>query len=72
MKNNNALTPTEMPLNSFGDDATIMFHVTAAVNANPIAIIARLVDTSDSVKWNPTTAACYNDLVPTAVNYKTK
>ena len=71
MKNNKAPTPTEMPMNSFGDDVTIMFHAAAAVNANPIAIIARLVDTSDSVKWNPRTAACYNDIVPTASNYKT-
>jgi hypothetical protein len=71
MKNDTALTPTEMPLNSFGDGVTIMFHAAAAVNANPIAIIARLVDTSDSVKWNPTMAACYNDIVPTASSYKT-
>jgi hypothetical protein len=58
-------------MNSFGDDVTINFHVAAAVNANPIAIIARLVDTSDSVKWNPRTAASYNDIVPTASGYKT-
>ena len=48
-----------------------MFHAVAAVNANPIAIIAMLVDISDSIKWNPRMAACYNDIVPTASSYKT-
>ena len=72
MKNNKAPTPTEMPMNSFGDDVTIIFRVAVAVNDNPIAVIARLVATSDSVKWNPRTTACYNDIVPTAINYKTK
>jgi hypothetical protein len=59
-------------MNSFGDDVTIIYSAAVAVNYNPIAVIARLVDTSDSVKWNPRTAACYNDIAPTAVNYKTK
>ena len=72
MKNNKASTPTETPMNSFGDDVTIIYSAAVAVNYNPIAVIARLVDTSDSVKWNPRTAACYNDIAPTAVNYKTK
>lgn len=72
MKNNKAPTPTEMPMNSFGDDVTIIFRAAVAVNDNPIAVIARLVDTLDSVKWNARTAACYNDIVPTAINYKTK
>ncbi len=61
-----------MPLNSFGDDVTIIFHAAVAVNDNHIAVIARLVDSSDPAKWNPRTAACYNDIVPTAINYKTK
>ena len=69
MKNNKAPTPTEMPMNSFGDDVTIIYRAAVAVNDNPIAVIARLVDTPDSVKWNPRTAACYNDIVPTAINY---
>jgi hypothetical protein len=72
MKNIKAPTPTEIPLNSFGDDVTIIFHAAVAVNDNHIAVIARLVDSSDSAKWNPRTAACYNDIVPTAINYKTK
>jgi|GEM_PF-3782341 len=57
MKNDKAPTPTEMPMNSFGDDATILFRAAVVVNDNPIAVIARLVDASDSVKWNPRTAA---------------
>lgn len=72
MKNNKAPMPTEMPMNYLDDDVTIIYRAAVAVNYNPIAVIARLVDTSDSVKWNPRTAACYNDIAPTAVNYKTK
>jgi hypothetical protein len=59
-------------MNSFGDDVTIIFRAAVAVNDNPIAVIARLVDTSDSTKWNPRTSACYNDIAPTAINYETK
>ena len=60
-------------MNSFGDDVTIIFRADLAVNDNnPIAVIARLLDASDSVKWNPRTAACYNDIGPTAINYKAK
>ncbi len=37
-----------MPVNSFGDDDTTMFHVAVAVSDRPEAITARFADTASS------------------------
>ena len=47
---NSAPTPTDIPTKDLGDDDTMIFHVAAIVNDSPAAIIARLVDTIDSVE----------------------
>jgi hypothetical protein len=41
-----------MPVNSFGDFETNMFHVAVSVSDRPLANMARFVDTSISVECN--------------------
>jgi hypothetical protein len=50
MNNKRAPTPTDIPMNVLGDDDTTMFHVAVVVIERPDAIIARLVDTANSVE----------------------
>ena len=47
-----APTPTDIPVNSFGEDDTTMFHVAVIVNDRPLAIIAKFADIANSVEWN--------------------
>jgi hypothetical protein len=47
MNNNKAPTPVDMPMNSFGDLDTTMFHVEVIVSERPLAITARFVDTAN-------------------------
>ena len=51
IKNRREPTPTDMPVNSFGDFDT-MFHVAVTVSDTILANTARFVDTSNSVEWN--------------------
>src|SRR5215211_6882788 len=46
-----------MPVNSFGDDDTTMFHVAVIVSDRPLAIMARFADTANSVEWNVSNAS---------------
>ena len=48
--NNRAPTPTDIPMNDFGDDDTTIFHVAVIVIERPDAIMAKLVDTVTSVE----------------------
>jgi hypothetical protein len=51
INNKRAPTPTDMPVNSFGDDDTTMFHVAVIVSDSPLAITAKFADTANSVEW---------------------
>ena len=42
--------PVDIPMNSFGAEDTIKFHVVVVVSANPIAIIVRFADTRNPVE----------------------
>ena len=49
MNSISASTPTDIPMNDLGDDDTTMFHVAVIVIERPDTIMARLVDTANSV-----------------------
>src|SRR5918998_4889040 len=52
MNNKRAPTPTDIPMNDLGDDDTMMFHVAVIVIERPDAIMAKSVDTANSVELN--------------------
>ena len=41
-----------MPVNSFGEDDTIMFQIAVIVSDRPVAIMAKFTETMNSVAWN--------------------
>ena len=54
MNESSAPIPVDIPINSFGAEETIKFHVAVIVSASPIAIIVRFIDTTSPVEWNIT------------------
>ena len=50
MNSISAPTPTDIPMNDLGEDDTTMFHVPVIVIERPDAIMARLIDTANSVE----------------------
>ena len=52
MNNNSAPIPTDIPVNSLGDDDTTIFHVVVIVSDRPMAIMAKFTETTNSVEWN--------------------
>ena len=52
MNNNSAPIPTDIPVNSFGEEDTIIFQVVVIVSDRPMAIMAKSTETMNSVSWN--------------------
>ena len=52
MNNNSAPIPTDIPVNSFGEEDTIIFQVVVIVSDRPMAIMAKSTETMNSVAWN--------------------
>ena len=52
MNNNSAPIPTDIPVNSFGEDDTIIFQIAVIVSDRPVAIMAKFTETMNSVEWN--------------------
>ena len=50
MNEKSAPIPVDIPINSFGAEETIKFHIAVIVSANPIAIIVRFTDTKNPVE----------------------
>src|SRR5215207_1906949 len=48
---NSAPTPTDMPVNSFGEADTTMFQIAVIVSERPVAIMAKFTETVDPVAW---------------------
>ena len=52
MNNNSAPIPTDIPVNSFGEEDTIIFQIAVIVSDRPEAIMAKFTETMNSVAWN--------------------
>ena len=52
MNNNSAPIPTDIPVNSFGEEDTIIFQIAVIVSDKPEAIMAKFTETMNFVAWN--------------------